>query len=72
VALLSDRGLVCFASDDEHGSEFARLLHQMRTFDGTGASPDRLDAAVYSALYLLPVDTGAGGLFSIRRGTAVR
>jgi phage terminase large subunit-like protein len=72
VAILSDRGLILFASRDGHGGDFARLTSQMRTFDGTGPSPDRLDALVFSTLYLLPVETGAGDLFSVARGSTLR
>lgn len=59
VALLSDQDRVKLAG------RFPRLEAQMRTYDGTGDSPDRLDAFVYSVLNLLPVETGAGELMSI-------
>jgi len=53
IAHLSARDRVRFA-----GEEFSALQLQMRTWDGSGESPDRLDAFVMACLYLLPV----GGL----------
>ena len=59
VALLSDKGRVFLAGS------FPRLTHQMRTYTGDGPSPDRLDAFVYSMLFLLPVDGGIGDLLTV-------
>lgn len=79
VAMLSDRGLVRFpveqAVDGPDGhpvadDRFSRLWFQMTTWDGSGPSPDRLDAFVYGVLTLLPVDAGASELITILRGGA--
>jgi phage terminase large subunit-like protein len=48
VALLSDQDRVRLAG------RFSKLTYQLRTWEGDGPSPDRLDAFVYSILYLLP------------------
>ena len=61
VANLSRRGRVRFCGT----AGFSQLWSQMRQWTGAGESPDRLDAMVYSILSLLPVDTGAGSLFSV-------
>ncbi len=65
VALLTDQDRVRLAG------EFDGLTRQMRTWDGQGDSPDRLDAFVYGCLYLLPVG-GERSLITIRRRQAVR
>ena len=64
IAHLSTRDRVRFASD-----ELSALQLQMRTWDGSGDSPDRLDAFVYACLYLLPVG-GLDELISVNRGGA--
>ena len=69
VALMSDRGRIRFAGRED---KFGRLWQQMRTWDGSGDSPDRLDAFVFGCLYLLPVDTGAGSLMTVVRGGLIR
>lgn len=69
VALLTDRGRVRFAGGEDR---FGKLWFQMKTWDGTGDSPDRLDAFVYACLWLLPVDTGAGALVNFGRAGATR
>lgn len=54
VALLSDRGKVRLAAAR---LALSKLTHQMKTWTGDDPkldSPDRLDAFVYSILYLLP------------------
>ena len=61
VALLSDQDRVRFAG------RFPALEAQMRTYNGSGDSPDRLDAFVIACLDLLPVETGAGDLISYPR-----
>lgn len=69
VALLSDQDRVRFAGSRD---SFPDLIRQLTTFDGTGDSPDRLDAFVYSILDLLPVETGAGDLVSVGRTRGTR
>lgn len=69
VALLSDRGRIRFVGGE---AEFGKLWVQMRTWDGTGDSPDRLDAFVYACLALLPAETGAGALVNFARSAATR
>lgn len=53
VSLLSERGKVRLAAPR---TALAKLTHQMKTWTGEDGedSPDRIDAAVYSILYLLP------------------
>ena len=63
VAILSDSGKLKLAGS------FPELERQMRTWDPENdkESPDRLDAMVYAALYLMPV-AGVGGLVRFDRG----
>ena len=71
VALMSDSDLLRFAGDNP--AQFSRLKFQMHTWEGDGDSPDRLDAMVYSVLYLMPKHFGASNVFSIvRSGTRRR
>lgn len=67
VALLSDRDRVRFA-DEAEAPMFARLQHQMKTWDGEGPSPDRLDAFVYAILYLMPASSGAAQMLTVVQG----
>lgn len=49
AALLYEQGRV------HHVGSFAALEDQMCQYDGTGASPDRMDALVWALCYLVPV-----------------
>lgn len=62
VALLSDQDRLRIAGT------FPRLETQMKTYDGEGSSPDRLDAMVFSILHLLPPRTGLSDIVRIGRG----
>jgi phage terminase large subunit-like protein len=66
VALLSDRDRVRLAG------QHPELVREMTTWDGSGESPNRLDAMVYAVLDLLPVESGAGGLLTVVRGGSRR
>lgn len=68
VAVLSVNDRVRFSGPP---GAFSELQRQMRTWDGSGDSPDRLDAMVYGVLYLLPPG-GIEELISIRRPGAYR
>ena len=62
VALLSDGGRVRMAG------KFPTLSGQMATWKEGMDSPDRLDAMVYSILYLIPPREGLDSLVTIHRG----
>jgi phage terminase large subunit-like protein len=68
ISLLSVKDRVRFAGAP---GAFAELQRQLRTWDGSGDSPDRMDAMVYACLYLLPVG-GIEELISVRRPGAAR
>jgi len=74
VALLSDSDKVRFSGGiDPENNPFERLHHQMKSWEGDGPSPDRLDAFVYAVIYLLPTSAGASDLVTIiRSGTRHR
>lgn len=59
VALLSDKGRLLLAGT------FPVLTHQMRTYDGTGTSPDRLDAMVYAVMFLMPNESRMGEMVRV-------
>ncbi len=62
VSLLSKQRRVFFAGDK---GNYSRVTEQLRTWDGTGESPDRLDALVYAVMYLLPADAGMDDMVSV-------
>lgn len=63
AALLSDQGRLRFAQATPE--DFPDLKRQMRTWTGEGESPDRLDAMVYAALYLIKPYGDVSPLFTL-------
>lgn len=59
VALLYEQGKI------QHVRGLTKLEGEMTTYDGTGKSPDRLDAMVYAVLNLIPVSKGVMKVFQL-------